>query len=106
MNTACGRHGKRCRDRRFGGGHDAGLSHIGGRSGQAGNSALPFGNPHLQAAFRVKVNGDFAPRVPNTSNLSFQGVDGESIVIAMDLDGICISTGSACSRVTRNLRTY
>ena len=45
----------------------------------------------------VRVNGSSAPRVPNTSNLSFQGVDGESIVIALDLEGICVSTGSACS---------
>ena len=45
----------------------------------------------------VTVNGSAAPRVPNTSNLSFQGVDGESILIALDLEGICVSTGSACS---------
>jgi cysteine desulfurase len=45
----------------------------------------------------VKVKGRSAPRVPNTSNLSFQGVDGESIVLALDLEGICVSTGSACS---------
>jgi cysteine desulfurase len=45
----------------------------------------------------VKVNGRTAARVPNTSNLSFPGVDGESIVVAMDLEGICVSTGSACS---------
>lgn len=45
----------------------------------------------------VKVNGGAAPRVPNTSNLSFRGVDGESIVVAMDLRGICLATGSACS---------
>ena len=45
----------------------------------------------------VRVNGGRSPRVPNTSNLSFDRVDGESIVVAMDLEGICISTGSACS---------
>ncbi len=44
-----------------------------------------------------RVNGRGAPRVPNTSNLSFDAVDGESIVLGLDLGGICISTGSACS---------
>jgi len=46
---------------------------------------------------RVKINGISVPRVPNTSNFSFHGVDGESVVLALDLQGICISTGSACS---------
>jgi cysteine desulfurase len=45
----------------------------------------------------VMINGSAAPRVPNTSNLSFQSVDGESIVLALDLEGICVSTGSACA---------
>jgi cysteine desulfurase len=45
----------------------------------------------------VLVNGRAASRVPNTSNLSFQHVDGESIVLALDLEGICVSTGSACA---------
>ncbi|MBN2358253.1 MAG: cysteine desulfurase [Deltaproteobacteria bacterium] len=43
------------------------------------------------------VNGAAAPRVPNTSSLSFRGIDGESIVLGLDLRGICVSTGSACS---------
>jgi cysteine desulfurase len=45
----------------------------------------------------VKINGARAPRVPNTSNMSFRSVDGESVVLGMDLRGICLSTGSACS---------
>lgn len=45
----------------------------------------------------MKINGASAPRIPNTTNLSFDSVDGESIVLGMDLLGICISTGSACS---------
>ncbi len=44
----------------------------------------------------VRVNGA-EPRLPNISNLSFEGLEGEAAVIAMDLDGVAISTGSACS---------
>jgi cysteine desulfurase len=46
------------------------------------------------------VNGDAAARVPNTSNISFERVEGESLVIALDLEGIAVSTGSACSSGT------
>ena len=45
----------------------------------------------------VTANGDANARVPNISNLSFQGVDGESVLIALDLKGIAVSTGSACA---------
>ena len=43
------------------------------------------------------VNGGGAPRVPNTTNISFDRVEGESLVIGLDLEGIAVSTGSACS---------
>jgi cysteine desulfurase len=45
----------------------------------------------------VRVNGSIERRVPNVSNLSFAGVDGESLMIALDLQGIAVSTGSACA---------
>ena len=45
----------------------------------------------------VRVNGDPRERVPNISNLSFDRVDGESLLIALDLRGIAVSTGSACA---------
>ncbi len=45
----------------------------------------------------VLVNGATAPRLPTTTNLSFKGVDGQSLVVALDLKGIATSTGSACS---------
>jgi cysteine desulfurase len=45
----------------------------------------------------VRVNGDTERRVPNISNLSFAGVDGESLLIALDLKGVAVSTGSACA---------
>jgi cysteine desulfurase len=43
------------------------------------------------------VNGDGAPRVPNTTNLHFDHIDGEAMVIALDLKGLAVSTGAACS---------
>jgi cysteine desulfurase len=46
---------------------------------------------------RVRINGDLDRRVPNISNMSFDGVDGESLLIAMDLKGIAVSAGSACA---------
>jgi cysteine desulfurase len=45
----------------------------------------------------VIVNGAAAPRVANTANVCFKGVEGESIVLQLDLAGICVSTGSACT---------
>ncbi len=46
------------------------------------------------------VNGGKSPRVGNTSNVSFHGVEAESLLIALDLEGIAVSTGSACSSGT------
>jgi cysteine desulfurase len=45
----------------------------------------------------VQVNGAPESRLPNTTNLSFAGVDGEALVLNLDLRGIAISTGSACT---------
>jgi cysteine desulfurase len=43
------------------------------------------------------VNGDGAPRVPNTANIYFDHIEGESILISLDLKGLAVSTGAACS---------
>ena len=43
------------------------------------------------------VNGARSTRVPNTTNISFDRVEAESLLIALDLEGIAVSTGSACS---------
>jgi len=45
----------------------------------------------------AEVNGGGAPRVPNTTNIRFDGIEGESLVIALDLKGLAVSTGAACS---------
>ena len=43
------------------------------------------------------VNGEGAPRVPNTTNIYFDYIEGEAMVIALDLKGLAVSTGAACS---------
>ncbi len=43
------------------------------------------------------VNGEGAPRVPNTSSIYFDYIEGEAMVIALDLKGLAVSTGAACS---------
>jgi cysteine desulfurase len=44
-----------------------------------------------------RINGGRAPRTPNTGNLVFPGVEGEALLIALDLKGLACSTGAACS---------
>jgi cysteine desulfurase len=46
------------------------------------------------------INGNREPRVPNTTNISFEAVEAESLLIALDLEGVAVSTGSACSSGT------
>ncbi len=43
------------------------------------------------------LNGEDAARVPNTTNIYFDGIEGEALVIALDLKGLAVSTGAACS---------
>jgi cysteine desulfurase len=45
----------------------------------------------------VRANAAKAPRTPNTSNITFSGIEGEALVIALDLKGLACSTGAACS---------
>jgi cysteine desulfurase len=44
-----------------------------------------------------RANGARAPRTPNTTNIMFPGIEGEALVIALDLKGLACSTGAACS---------
>jgi cysteine desulfurase len=44
-----------------------------------------------------RANGAAVPRTPNTSNITFTGIEGEALVIALDLKGLACSTGAACS---------
>ena len=54
----------------------------------------------LRTVPRTTVNGARTPRVSNTTNISFDRVEAESLLIALDLEGIAVSTGSACSSGT------
>lgn len=54
-------------------------------------------NAVLSAVDAAGVNGLGAPRVPNTTNFWFDHVEGEALVIALDLKGLAVSSGAACS---------
>ena len=96
------------RDRRPGTENVPGAAALGAAAELAGRS-LAVGSEHL-AALRDRlenavlgrisgagINGARWSRTPNTSNLYFDGVDGEALVIALDLRGFAVSTGAACS---------
>jgi cysteine desulfurase len=54
----------------------------------------------LRSVPHTAVNGEPGERVPNTTNIGFERVEAESLLIALDLEGIAVSTGSACSSGT------
>jgi cysteine desulfurase len=54
----------------------------------------------LRGVAGTAVNGARDGRVPNTTNISFERVEAESLLIALDLEGVAVSTGSACSSGT------
>ncbi len=81
-----------------------------GKAAKLAKEALGRGDDQKMAAMRDRlqkgilgqvedagVNGEGAARVPNTTNIHFDHIDGEAMVIALDLKGLAVSTGSACS---------
>lgn len=81
-----------------------------GKAAQLAKQAFDRGDDKKMAAMRdrlqqgilaqvddASVNGDGAARVPNTANIRFDRIDGEALVIALDLKGLAVSTGAACS---------
>ena len=81
-----------------------------GRAAQLAKESLERGDDKKMASMRDRlergilarvdeagVNGAGAPRVPNTTNIHFDHIEGESLVIALDLKGLAVSTGAACS---------
>ena len=57
-------------------------------------------NGILENIPNARRNGDAANRLPNTSNISFEYVEGQNILLHLDQLGICVSTGSACHSTT------
>src|SRR5262249_8618767 len=51
----------------------------------------------LARVSHARANAASAPRTPNTTNITFPGVEGEALIIALDLKGLACSTGAACS---------
>lgn len=51
----------------------------------------------LKSSFDTRINGDVTNRLPNTSNISFEYVEGEAILLRLNEYGICASSGSACT---------
>jgi cysteine desulfurase len=51
----------------------------------------------LESCPDSRVNGAQEPRLPNTVNISFRYLEGESVLVLLDQQGICASTGSACT---------
>ncbi len=81
-----------------------------GKAAQLAKASLDRGDDKKMSAMRDRlqqgilaqveesgVNGEGAARVPNTTNLHFDHIDGEAMVIALDLKGLAVSTGAACS---------
>jgi cysteine desulfurase len=80
-----------------------------GKAAELAVAGFERGNDRKMAAARDRLerelleiegtclNGEGAPRVPNTTNILFDGIEGEALVIALDLKGLAVSTGAACS---------
>ena len=69
---------------------DGSIGRIAGMRGRIENSIL-------ESVEATGVNGESAPRVANTTNIYFDFIEGEALVIALDLKGLAVSTGAACS---------
>jgi cysteine desulfurase len=97
----------------YGGHHErdrrAGTENVPGASAMGAAAALAFDWSGI-AALRdrleqgilrrvpdARVNGSREGRLPNTTNIRFDGIEGEAVVIALDLRGYAVSSGSACS---------
>ncbi len=97
------------RSRRAGTENVAGIAGL-GKAAEIAKRALESGDLLRMAEMRdrieqtflvemesIGVNGAGAPRVPNTTNIYFDYIEGEALVIALDLKGLAVSTGAACS---------
>ena len=81
----------------FGAAAEAAVHAMGAESGRIGSLTSTLFARIREAIPGVGLNGPIAGRLPNTLNLTFPGVLGESMLIALDLEGIEVSMGSACA---------
>lgn len=112
------RKGTELRPMQYGGRHErsrrAGTENVPGivglgKAAEMARAALDRGDDAKMAELRDRlesellkieasgVNGEDSARTPNTTNIYFDGTEGESLVIALDLKGLAVSTGAACS---------
>src|ERR1700686_4639633 len=75
----------------------AGFERGDGRADQKMAAARDHLERELLEIEATGLNGEGAPRVPNTANIYFDGIEGEALGIALDLKGLAVSTGAACS---------
>ncbi len=73
------------------------LSHLSGEAVRLSAMRDRLESELLESIPYARANGARAARTPNTTNMTFPGVEGEAMVIALDLKGIACSTGAACS---------
>jgi len=73
---------------------------LGAEAGRVGALRDRLEEGILRHVTGTAVNGARMSRVPNTTNISFDRVEAESLLIALDLEGVAVSTGSACSSGT------
>jgi cysteine desulfurase len=73
------------------------LKHLSEYSGKVQTLRDQLEQSLQQSCPHCRVNGQGQDRLPNTSNISFRYLEGESILVLMDQNGICASTGSACT---------
>jgi cysteine desulfurase len=71
--------------------------HLAGEAGYLARLRDKLEKALLEQCPDAEVNGDTAQRLPNTTNISFQYVEGEAILLRIDEHGICASSGSACT---------
>ena len=81
----------------FGKAAELALSDLPEFSARVGSLRARLRDGLVAAIPHVKVNGHPTEVLPNTLNLSFPGAEGESILLSLDLEGIQVSTGSACA---------
>ncbi len=81
----------------FGKACELAIDHIGEQNGRVGKLRDILETGLLKQIPQAMINGDPENRLSNTTSISFEYVEGESILLLMDQDGICASSGSACT---------